>query len=87
MTKRTTMKRLKSYAQKVEAKEYRRTGWRSNPDDNPHDHPLPTLPSQEYLEGIYLKEIERSSPGLLSRALCLIGLVRQVRENEIPYSN
>jgi len=79
------MQRLVSYGKKVRSECYSRTGWISNPDDNPQKHPLPTLPGQEYLEGPYLDEIKKSNPGLLSRVLILIGLVKSVREGEIKY--
>ncbi len=54
MTKRTTLNRLTSYLAKKEA-EVRGDSWYVNSNE----HPLPKLPSVEYLAGPYISELAK----------------------------
>lgn len=72
MTKRTIMKRLESYAEKVNKRQYEGEIWGM--------HPMPTLPDTTYLLNRYLHEISRSAPERISRALELVEVVSRERE-------
>ena len=72
MTQRTTLNRLMSYSAKKEA-EARGDRWYVNPNR----HPLPQLPSLEYLAGPYIIELAKSgvSPDRIEKAVKTISLI------------
>lgn len=67
MTKKTTLRKLQRLKDMREAEVNGTTWW-----VNPKGHPEPRLPSQEYLEGEYLKRVSISNPRLLDRACELV---------------
>ena len=73
MTKRTTLDRLIRFKQMKTS-----IGW-EHCFINPKKHPLPTLPSQEYLEGEYLDEIKKSRPEEYSKIKALVDFVGEHR--------
>ena len=64
---RTTIYKLKRIHTMREAK-LKGESWYTNP----HNHPEPTLPSEEHLRQSYLSELSRSAPDLLPNAIELI---------------
>ena len=78
MTERTTVYKLRRYTEMVEAKRNYRS-W----EVNPNNHPLPTLPDQEYLEGEYLRAVSASSPEIAAEVSELIAWIRELRESSL----
>ncbi len=74
MTKRTTMDRLVRWKEMVEASKNHMSWY-----VNRKGHPLPKLPSQEYLTGQYLAETLKSRPSEIKEVVELVVYVGKER--------
>lgn len=75
MTSRTIYQKLERLHDLRVAEEKDQLWW-----VNPNEHPDPTLPEQEYLNGAYLDQIAASQPQLFEKAkelVCFAGKERK----------
>lgn len=70
----TTLKKLERLHDMVIGEETGSSWW-----TNPNDHPRPTLPGQNHLEGRYLADIRRSAPHLEDRVTQLVQFAKTNR--------